>query len=166
MARHEAPQWTRVWLKGERPVKEAGAFSAEWISDKTDKLMQPLRILTRFFQKMLGCVFFLLGCVVCDGVEFAEPPAETGISSLYLRSTWTGEEGVPGGIVNSIVQSPDGFLWMATFAGLARFDGVHFKLFDPVNTPEMQSERIVHLALDRQGRVWTTSEFGHLTRFS
>ena len=65
--------------------------------------MQPLRILTKFFQKKLGYVFFLLGCVVCDGVEFAELPVETGISSLYLRSTWTGEEGVPGGIVNGIV---------------------------------------------------------------
>jgi signal transduction histidine kinase/ligand-binding sensor domain-containing protein len=108
----------------------------------------------------------MFACVVSMGAEVAQLPIETGLADTYLRSVWTGEEGLPGGIANSIVQTPDGFIWLATFAGVARFDGTNFKLFDPINTPEMASERIVRLCPDREGRIWAISEFGHVTRFS
>jgi len=43
--------------------------------------------------------------------------------------TWNTESGLPQNTVNNIVQTPDGYLWIGTFDGLARFDGARFKIF-------------------------------------
>ena len=47
-------------------------------------------------------------------------------SSDYLIDVWRGESGLPSSSVTSIAQTPDGYLWIGTYNGLARFDGVRF----------------------------------------
>ena len=47
-------------------------------------------------------------------------------ASSYLRSDFTVEEGLPDNEVNAITQTRNGFLWVGTDGGLARFDGEHF----------------------------------------
>ena len=44
----------------------------------------------------------------------------------YRYDTWTADSGLPQNIIRGICQTPDGYLWIATLDGLARFDGVHF----------------------------------------
>jgi len=91
-------------------------------------------------------------------------PAEVEyIDSDYLVESWQTEQGLPGNFVNSIAQTPDGYLWVATFNGLARFNGMAFVVFDAANTPELPTSRIVHLQCDRKGRLWIISEYGDLT---
>jgi ligand-binding sensor domain-containing protein/signal transduction histidine kinase len=46
----------------------------------------------------------------------------------YLRDRWTSESGFPGGPVNAIAQTSDGYLWIAADKGLVRFDGLSFRL--------------------------------------
>jgi ligand-binding sensor domain-containing protein len=41
-------------------------------------------------------------------------------------TTWTEKDGLPSSQVRAIVQTGDGFLWLATSAGVVRFDGVTF----------------------------------------
>ncbi len=48
----------------------------------------------------------------------------------YGHSLWTAQNGLPGEAVYQILQSPDGYLWLRTSAGLVRFDGVRFVLVD------------------------------------
>jgi ligand-binding sensor domain-containing protein len=48
--------------------------------------------------------------------------------SNYLRKDFTVEDGLPANQVNEILQTDNGFLWVATDAGLARFDGQRFTL--------------------------------------
>ena len=60
----------------------------------------------------------------------------------YLINAWLTDQGLPENIVNAIAQTPDGYLWCGTTHGLARFDGVHFKIFNVQNTPELGSGRI------------------------
>ncbi|ADW67639.1 sensor histidine kinase [Granulicella tundricola] len=65
----------------------------------------------------------------------------------YLRhQSWSTEEGLPQNSVHAIQQSADGFLWIATEAGLARFDGYSFKRFDHSNEPAFRSDDICCLA--------------------
>src|SRR6201991_4524224 len=55
------------------------------------------------------------------------------VSSLrgQFRSTqWTADSGLPQNIIRGIVQTPDGYLWVATLNGVARFEGVRFTVFD------------------------------------
>jgi signal transduction histidine kinase/ligand-binding sensor domain-containing protein len=47
-------------------------------------------------------------------------------ASSYLRTDFTVEDGLPDNQVNAITQTRNGFLWVGTDAGLARFDGEHF----------------------------------------
>ncbi len=68
--------------------------------------------------------------------------------------TWTTENGLPQNHVSYIAQTPDGYLWLATFDGLARFDGVRFKVFKSADTPEFPTSRIVSMFLDSAGRLW------------
>ena len=59
----------------------------------------------------------------------------------YLIDLWTSDNGLPDSSVTAIAQTPDGYLWIGTYNGLARFDGVQFVTFDPFNTPALKHAR-------------------------
>jgi len=63
----------------------------------------------------------------------------------YFTRTWQVEQGLPQIKVNAVVQTRDGYLWIGTYNGLARFDGVCFTVFNDNNTPELRSNRITSL---------------------
>lgn len=74
---------------------------------------------------------------------------------------WHGmEQGLPGGGTTSMAQDSAGYLWFATFQGLARFDGLEFKTYEPDNTPALPSAGVVSAYRDRQGRVWFSTYGG------
>jgi signal transduction histidine kinase/ligand-binding sensor domain-containing protein len=83
----------------------------------------------------------------------------------YRYDVWTADNGLPQNIVRGIDQSPDGFLWVATFDGLVRFDGVQFRVFNKSNSPGMGSNRIVSLYGDASGDLWLSSEGGDLALY-
>ena len=72
--------------------------------------------------------------------------------------TWNTESGLPQNTVNCIAQTPDGYLWIATFDGLARFDGVRFKIFKKSNTPALPMNRIATALVDSVGHLWIWTE--------
>jgi signal transduction histidine kinase/ligand-binding sensor domain-containing protein len=82
----------------------------------------------------------------------------------YTIDTWQVEEGLPQVSVTAITQTPDGYLWLGTFNGLARFDGVRFTVFDQGNIPELGNSRIIGLDIDPQGALLIVTETGGLIR--
>lgn len=64
-----------------------------------------------------------------------------------------------------MVQTRDGYLWLATYAGLAQFDGVRFRIYNSAHTPALQSDRLTSLFEDKQGNLWIGHERGDLTRY-
>ncbi|MFY7788889.1 MAG: hypothetical protein ACOVQA_13560, partial [Thermoflexibacteraceae bacterium] len=52
----------------------------------------------------------------------------------FLIGNWTTEAGLPSNILNSVIQSQEGYVWIATYDGLVRFDGIQFTVFDRKNT--------------------------------
>jgi ligand-binding sensor domain-containing protein/signal transduction histidine kinase len=85
---------------------------------------------------------------------------------LYHVDSWKTDEGLPQSSVTSILQTRDSYLWLGTFGGLVRFDGVRFISFHPNNTEKMPSGRILSLFEDREGTLWAGTEEGHLIRFA
>ena len=73
----------------------------------------------------------------------------------YVVQAWDADSGLPQSTVQSIVQTPDGYLWIGTLlGGLARFDGSRFVNFHPGNTPELKSIEISKLLVDGGGTLW------------
>jgi ligand-binding sensor domain-containing protein/signal transduction histidine kinase len=81
----------------------------------------------------------------------------------YLIDVWTAENGLPNSSVTAIARTPDGYLWVGTYNGLARFDGVHFVSFDPLTTPELANARVRRLFVDASGTLWVNTFDGSLT---
>jgi len=84
-------------------------------------------------------------------------------TSDYLIDLWTSDNGLPDSSVTAIAQTPDGYLWVGTYNGLARFDGVRFVDFDPFNTPELKNARVDGLSVDAQGILWINTHDGSMT---
>jgi len=80
----------------------------------------------------------------------------------YNLEIYTTENGLPQSSVLSMLQTSDGYLWMATYEGLARFDGIRFRIFDTSNTPEMGSNRIKTLLEDSKKNLWIATSGGLL----
>ncbi|MBI3853642.1 MAG: ATP-binding protein [Verrucomicrobia bacterium] len=68
--------------------------------------------------------------------------------------------------VTAIVQSHDGYLWLGTYHGLVRFDGVTFTVFDSGNTPELPNGRITSLYESPDRVLWIGHETGQVTRLA
>lgn len=97
---------------------------------------------------------------ICASEIFQTPAAEN-----YITQTFTTENGLPQNSVISMVQTGDGFIWIATWGGLVRYDGVKFKIYTTGNTPELADNRISYLYEDRHGVLWIGSEGGILTNY-
>ncbi len=74
--------------------------------------------------------------------------------SHFSHQIWSTENGLPQNTVHAITQTADGFIWIATEEGLARFDGFSFTVFDKQNTPQFKSNDVRALSEDRHGVLW------------
>ncbi len=101
-------------------------------------------------------LFWGLWPIVVEGAQGMTP---------YRIDSWQVDDGLPQSSVLSIVQTQDGYLWMATFGGLVRFDGVQFRVFTPNNSPNLPSSRILSLFEDHHQRLWIGTEEGFLAQY-
>ena len=81
----------------------------------------------------------------------------------FLIRVWETEDGLPQSSAVSLAQTPDGYLWVGTFEGLARFDGVRFETFNKSSAPGLPNNSILRLHCDRQGKLWVSTEGGLAT---
>jgi len=79
-------------------------------------------------------------------------------------SIWTPETGLPQSTVDAIVQTRDGYLWVGTEEGLARFDGVRFVVRDRQNAPALRSAFVSSLYEAPDGTLWIGTYGGGLAR--
>jgi len=92
---------------------------------------------------------------VVAGLAFAVQAAAAG--QPWFARTWQSDVGLPDNSVVGIEQTPDGFLWVATKTGLARFDGMQFRQF-PLTAAGVPVGMIHVLLADRRGRLWVATE--------
>ncbi len=82
----------------------------------------------------------------------------------YSYQTWQTGSGLPQNTIHQILQSRDGYLWLATEGGLVRFDGYQFTIFDSRNTPSLKSDNVHALLEDSEGKFWIATGAGLLKR--
>lgn len=73
---------------------------------------------------------------------------------------WTLEDGLPVNTVGRITQDSLGYLWISTYDGLVRFDGMEFKIYNYSNTSEMPHNRTTIVFLQDKDRLWVSLEYG------
>src|SRR5207249_7635495 len=83
----------------------------------------------------------------------------------FIQDVWGKDEGLPQLSVRNLVQTPDGYLWIATDNGLARFDGFRFAVFGPQNENAFRSGWISQLCKDRDGSLWIGTRGADLIRY-
>jgi len=103
-----------------------------------------------------------LGFLPLFAVPFSHAAGSGGQG--YVVDIWQTEDGLPQNSVTALAQTHDGYLWVGTQDGLARFDGVRFVPFDAHNTPAIRNSRIVQLFEDRKGALWIGTEGAGMVR--
>ena len=106
-------------------------------------------------RSVLLCLPLLLSTV--ESVYAVDPNRHI---SQYGHTAWRMQDGVFNSTPNVITQTPDGYLWIGTQAGLVRFDGARFV---PGTTPTGQplpDAKITSLRSARDGSLWIGTPYG------
>jgi signal transduction histidine kinase/ligand-binding sensor domain-containing protein len=106
----------------------------------------------------------MLRAVILAVATAATASAEAPSLRDYRVVHWTTAEGLPQNTINDIVVLPNGELWVATFGGLVRFDGVRFQVVDIARHSALASNRITALAPAGMDAFWYVTQEGHLGR--
>ena len=88
---------------------------------------------------------------------FSRTPAKernTNPLLQYIHKIYTSDEGLPQNRARAIIQTHDGYLWIGTQDGLARFNGTTFQVFDKENTPALKHNDITCLFVSEDSSLW------------
>jgi len=80
--------------------------------------------------------------------------------SQYAHTAWKIRDGFSKSAINSIAQTPDGYLWLATELGLLRFDGARNLAWQPPQDQRLPSNFISRLLTARDGTLWICTASG------
>ena len=94
----------------------------------------------------------LVLCLLACGPALALDPVKP--FPQYVANNWSIQDGLPQISVLSIAQDREGYIWVGTQDGMARFDGVHFTSYTPRTEPALPGIWVRALLLDRGGRLW------------
>ena len=106
---------------------------------------------------MRACAVLLAGWLIVCAVAAAP--------SQIQFDHWTTDDGLPQNTIKAIRQTQDGYLWLATFDGLVRFDGLQFTVFNKGNTKGIGSNRFDQLFEDRHGTLWAVTDEDWLVKY-
>ena len=109
-----------------------------------NSMIAPARSACAIIPALAICLFPPLAATASQP---AAPPA-------YLCDKYGAAEGLPENTVASVTRTADGYLWVATQEGLARFDGLRFEGFHMLDSPGLPHDNIHTVAAVRDGSLW------------
>ena len=95
--------------------------------------------------------FLLLLALLAAVPAFALDPSHH--ASEYTVTAWSMEDGLPHNLVHTVAQDPDGYLWVGSWVGAARFNGRHFTAFDARTLPDIPLVGVRTIVRDRDGAM-------------
>ncbi|WP_207535329.1 hybrid sensor histidine kinase/response regulator transcription factor [Desertivirga arenae] len=112
------------------------------------------KLITGRLLKLL--LFFFLG-FLAHSSAFAQDP-----SFPFKFNHLTVDEGLSHTDANDIVQDKHGFIWVATYFGISRYDGYSIKRYYNENVPANNAfkNRVRSITADEEGRIWLGTEDG------
>nr|WP_193988643.1 ligand-binding sensor domain-containing diguanylate cyclase [Lelliottia steviae] len=92
-------------------------------------------------------------------------PARLSLTD-YFTETWSTRSGLPHNSINSVSQTKDGYIWVATWEGLARFNGREFKLFTRTELPGLPDSGLRSLIATENGDLYIVGARGGIAKRS
>ena len=127
-------------------------------------------LLWRAVLEMIASATLIAGARASEMLStFGPAPAvasqTTAMTPGFTLTGWGTDDGLPQTTPKAITQTLDGYLWVGTFNGLSRFDGVRFTSFTINNTPALVSDDITQLFEDSRQILWIGTSEGGLIRY-
>lgn len=101
----------------------------------------------------------LLFLFVLHSLSLAKEPKRLPLND-YFSETWNTRSGLPHNSINGLAQTKDGYLWIATWEGLARFNGREFKLFTRSEIPQLPDSGLRSLSAQPDGSLYIVGARG------
>jgi PAS domain S-box-containing protein len=98
-------------------------------------------------------IFFLLSSTLVA----IDPSLELGD---FVQDNWQTRNGLVDNMVNQVIQTADGYLWLATSYGLVRFDGVSFLVFNKDSGALLPSNVVTCVYENKDGGMWIGTDKG------
>ncbi len=117
-----------------------------------------------FFKKWSGRSLSLFALIVFTSLPVFALPTNKSIWG-FDRRVWYAQNGLPDEMILAITETKDGYLWIGTRGGLARFDGFQFVVFDRSNTPALRDDRVLSLYAAHNGDLWIGTAGGGVIRY-
>ena len=108
-------------------------------------------------------IFFLLSTPIYSSAAETYSVEKTLPLTDYFSQTWSTHDGLPHDGINAISQTTDGYLWIATWEGLARFNGREFKIFTRGSKTGLPDSSIKSLTSTPDGKLLVAGARGGLS---
>jgi signal transduction histidine kinase/ligand-binding sensor domain-containing protein len=117
-----------------------------------------------------GFVRHIIAVIIATTLWTANATAQSmsrdDVFGRYQQVTWQERDGLPQNTVVAITATRDGYVWLGSYEGAARFDGVRFTLFSKSNTTGIGNSFVTSLLERRDGDLWLGTYGGGVSRFS
>jgi signal transduction histidine kinase/ligand-binding sensor domain-containing protein len=111
----------------------------------------PLELQMLRLRRTILCL--LAGALLASGGVALALPADRNIGQ-YVHRSWNVERGLPHGTVRAVTQTSDGYLWIATYYGLVRFNGEELRVYDRSGHPTLANNNIMTLCRTADDTLW------------
>ena len=114
--------------------------------------------------KKFSVICILFFCLIFS--VFSQNVNGQSFWSEYVSRNWTAAEGLPGNTITDIIQDDKGYIYIGTYDGLVRFDGVNFYVMNKASIPEFNVVSARCVFQDSKGNLWVGSNDEGLVKIS
>jgi len=128
--------------------------------------IRPNRATWRSLQKVVYAVSYAAVAVASIPAQATVAPRWWQLHNIVFQHLTT-ESGLPHPVVQALAEDGDGFIWVGTQGGLARWDGYQFRTYlpNPDDPNSLPNNVIQSLHTDRRGQLWIGTNGGGLSRY-
>ncbi|MBI4747330.1 MAG: response regulator [Acidobacteria bacterium] len=126
--------------------------------------MSPARLARDFLRNGWQPGTLILGLLLLSSLP-VQALDRTKAITQYRQTIWTKETGLPNNAILALAQTGDGYLWLGTFQGLVRFDGVQFTVLNKNTVPEFKNNTTWKLLVSSEGTLWVGTNGGGLMAY-
>ena len=124
--------------------------TVEGINSKIANIENPATSDLIWDRVILGLALLTISLALASTANALDPQKSI---SQFTHTSWSAQDGIPGP-VRAIAQTPDGYLWLGTEAGLYRFDGLRFVLWESSFGEHLPGSSVWSLCTARDGSLW------------